>query len=153
MCARTRSSPKNRLFWKIGLIYLVMLLLVLTVLDIYVVWALKQEYFDTAFSQLESLSRLALSKPPESSASSDVAEWSRLLAQSGVRVTLIANDGKVLADSDENPARMENHRERPEIRTAFSAGSGRAVRYSATLKHDLVYIAKRFKLKNEDRLS
>jgi two-component system phosphate regulon sensor histidine kinase PhoR len=152
MYARARSSPKNRLFWKIGLVYLVMLLLVLIVLDTYVVRALKREYLDAAFSQLESLSRLALSKPPQSSASSDLAEWSGWLARSRIRITLIASNGKVLADSDENPDRMENHHERPEIRSAFSTGSGRALRYSATLKHDLVYLARRFELKSGEPL-
>jgi two-component system phosphate regulon sensor histidine kinase PhoR len=149
MCAHTRSSPQNRLFWKIWIIYLVMLLLVLAVLDIFVVRSLKREYLDAAFSQLESLSRLALTRPPQSSAPSEVAQWSRWLARSGVRITLISNDGKVLADSDENPERMENHRERPEVRDAFSTGSGRAVRYSKTLGHDLVYVAKRFELRTE----
>jgi two-component system phosphate regulon sensor histidine kinase PhoR len=75
-------------------------------------------------------------------------KWSNWVAQAGVRATLIASDGTVLADSDENPATMENHRERPEIRAAFATGSGRAVRYSATLKHPLVYFAQRFEMKS-----
>jgi two-component system phosphate regulon sensor histidine kinase PhoR len=148
MHSSLEPSTKNRLFWKIGLIYPVMLLLVLMVLDTYVVRALKREYVEAAISQLESISRLALSEPPRSSAPTDVAAWSKWLALSGVRITLIANDGKVLADSDENPARMENHRGRPEIRDAFAKGLGRSVRYSATLKHDLVYFARRFDMTN-----
>ena len=135
------SRPKNRLFWKIGFIYLLMLLVVLFVLDTYVVQALKREYLEAAFSQLESLSSLALTKPPQLS---ETTEWSRWLARSGVRVTIVMSDGTVLADTNENPAIMENHRERPEIRTAFENGSGRSMRYSATLRHDLVYYAQRF---------
>ncbi|MBP1609596.1 MAG: hypothetical protein H6Q04_1831, partial [Acidobacteria bacterium] len=148
----TLKKIKIRLFWKIGLVYLFMLLLVLILLDTYVVRALKREYLEAAFSQLESLSRVALAKPPESLANSELMSWATWLAKSGVRVTLVANDGKVLTDSDENPAIMENHHERPEIRTAFSLGSGRAVRYSATLNHDLVYFAQRFNLKSEPAL-
>src|SRR5690349_18309838 len=34
------------------------------------------------------------------------------------RVTLIAADGTVLADSAEDPAHMDNHLERPEVRQA-----------------------------------
>jgi len=138
---------RGRLFWKIGFVYLLMLLLVMIALDTYVVQALKREYLEAAFSQLESLSRLAQRKPPQSLESSEIKEWSGWLAQSGVRVTLVASDGTVLADSDEDPAKMENHRERPEIRTAFLSGSGRAVRYSSTLKYDLVYLAQRFTTK------
>jgi two-component system, OmpR family, phosphate regulon sensor histidine kinase PhoR len=133
--------PKNRLFWKIGLVYLLMLLVVLVVLDTYVVQALKREYQEAAFSQLESLANLALTRPPQLP---KAAEWSGWLANSGVRVTLVTADGTVLADTNENPAKMENHRERPEIRAAFSSGSGRAVRYSSTIRYELVYYAQRF---------
>jgi two-component system phosphate regulon sensor histidine kinase PhoR len=143
------EKPKSRLFWKIGFVYLLMLLVVLIILDIYVVQALKREYLEAAFSQLESLANLALTKPP---LLSEAAEWSEWLSHSGVRATLIANDGTVLADSAENTAKMENHGERPEIRTAFSSGSGRAVRSSATLKHDLVYYAQRFETKGSSQL-
>jgi two-component system, OmpR family, phosphate regulon sensor histidine kinase PhoR len=133
--------PKNRLFWKIGLVYLLMLLVVLVVLDTYVVQALKREYQEAAFSQLESLANLALTRPPQRT---EATEWSGWLANSGVRVTLVTADGTVLADTNENPAKMENHSERPEIRAAFSSGSGRAVRYSATIRYELVYYAQRF---------
>jgi two-component system, OmpR family, phosphate regulon sensor histidine kinase PhoR len=146
------KKPKDRLFWKFGLIYLLMLLLVLLILDAFVVRAMKIEYLEAAFSQLESLSHVALGKPPQSLDAPDLAEWSRWLAQSGVRVTLVENTGKVLADSEENPAIMENHSDRPEIMTALSAGSGRAKRHSATLKHDLVYFAQRFQINNEPPL-
>ena len=120
------KNAKNRLFWKVGLLYFLMLLLVLIILDTYVVRTLKREYLEGAFSQLESLSRIALQKPPQSLNAAELAEWACWWAQSGIRVTLIANDGTVLADSDEQPSKMENHRERPEIETAFSTGSGRA---------------------------
>jgi two-component system, OmpR family, phosphate regulon sensor histidine kinase PhoR len=146
------KKPKNRLFWKIGIVYLLMLLLVLICLDYYIVRTLKSEYLEAAFSQLESTSRVALQRPPQSMDSSNLKEWSSWLAHSGARVTLVAYDGKVLADSDENPVIMENHRERPEIMAAFSNGSGRAIRYSATLKHDLVYYALRFNLSGQPPL-
>ena len=67
--------------------------------------------------------------------------WSGWMGRSGARVTLIGVDGTVLADSEENPAKMDNHAGRPEIRDALEHGSGRAVRYSATLGHDLLYLA------------
>ena len=143
------KNVKNRLFWKVGLLNLLTLLLVLIILDIYVVQTLKREYQEGAFSQLESLSRVALQKPPQSLNAAELMEWAHGWARGGIRVTLVTNDGTVLADSDENPATMENHRERPEIRTALSAGSGRAVRYSTTLKRKLVYYAKRFDLNNQ----
>jgi two-component system, OmpR family, phosphate regulon sensor histidine kinase PhoR len=143
----TKSSAKNRLFWKIGSVYLFMLLLVLIVLDMYVVRALRQEYLAAAFSQLESLAHLALQKPPQTPDLSALREWAGWLSKSETRITVISENGTVLADSEDNPARMENHKDRKEIRAALSTstGSGRAVRYSATLGHDLVYLAQRFR--------
>ena len=40
---------------------------------------------------------------------------------------------------------LENHLDRPEVRAAFAGGSGRALRYSATLKTDMLYVARSFR--------
>lgn len=60
-----------------------------------------------------------------------------------VRVTIIAPDGTVLADSQEDPARMENHSHRPEVARARTAGSAHSVRFSTTLGLDMLYVAVR----------
>lgn len=139
---------KNRLFWKIGFLHLLILLLVLAVVDTYVVRALKKEFLSAAYSQLESLIHLAETNPPQSFEAPQLKEWTRWCGQSGARVMLVAGNGKVLADSVENPLGMENHLPRSEIREAFLKGSGRAVRRSPTLKVDLVYLAQRYEFKN-----
>jgi two-component system phosphate regulon sensor histidine kinase PhoR len=139
---------KNRLFWKIGLLNLLLIVLVLAAVDSYVVRALQGEFLDAAFAQLDSLMRLALAIPPQSSDESQIKEWTGKFGQSRVRVTLIAETGRVLADSVENSAKMENHLPRPEVREALLKGSGRAVRRSPTLKYDFVYLAKRYQPKN-----
>src|SRR3954466_13385360 len=62
----------------------------------------------------------------------------------GARVTFIAADGRVVGDSAETldgVAAMENHRDRPEVVAAGASGLGRARRYSATLKIDMLYVA------------
>ncbi len=143
---------KNRLFWKLGLIYLLMLLLVIGALGIYVVQALKKEYLDAAYTQLDSISRIALARSPSLSDSAAIQDWADWLSQSGIRVTLISEGGIVLADSEEDPGMMENHGTRPEIRKAFLNGTGRAVRYSKTLGYDLVYLAKRYDYDTEKSL-
>ena len=62
---------------------------------------------------------------------------------SQVRFTVIAADGRVLADSDELPENMENHAGRPEVVLAQAGGEGRSRRYSATLAKETVYVAVR----------
>ena len=62
--------------------------------------------------------------------------WADLL---GARVTLLGADGSVLGDSHDDPARMENHLDRPEVQQALATGRGTSIRYSATLGYDMVY--------------
>lgn len=132
---------RQRLFWKLGLAYLLLLLAVVAAVDMYVVRSLRQESLDTSFAQLDALSHLAQSQPPPLSDISGLKKWVAWMAQSSVRTTVIVRDGTVLADSDEDPAKMENHSDRPEIRDAFAKGVGRAVRFSPTLGYDFVYLA------------
>ncbi|MFA5356640.1 MAG: ATP-binding protein [Candidatus Omnitrophota bacterium] len=60
------------------------------------------------------------------------------------RVTVINTGGEVFFDSDmplEELPNMENHAGRPEIRSAFEDGAGAQIRYSSTLKIDMLYVA------------
>jgi two-component system phosphate regulon sensor histidine kinase PhoR len=59
------------------------------------------------------------------------------------RVTVIDIEGKVLADSNEDPEQMENHStpDRKEILNAIKGDIGYSVRYSSTLKKDTMYVA------------
>ncbi|ACT00175.1 two-component system histidine kinase PnpS [Paenibacillus sp. JDR-2] len=67
------------------------------------------------------------------------AETLRTYADS--RVTFIAGDGTVLGDSDHAPETMDNHSKRVEVVEAHKDGIGRAIRYSDTLKENLLYVA------------
>jgi two-component system, OmpR family, phosphate regulon sensor histidine kinase PhoR len=58
------------------------------------------------------------------------------------RVTVIAPDGQVIADNESNPSQMDNHGGRPEVRAAFSTGTGSAVRPSATMGVPFLYVAR-----------
>jgi two-component system, OmpR family, phosphate regulon sensor histidine kinase PhoR len=62
----------------------------------------------------------------------------------GERVTVIAPDGRVLADSAASDAALDaldNHGDRPEVRAALRDGRGVAKRHSATVDQDLLYSA------------
>jgi len=61
--------------------------------------------------------------------------------QTATRFTIIRRDGTVVADSDEDPALMSNHANRPEVVEAIAGGTGEATRLSATLGEQLIYIA------------
>ena len=59
------------------------------------------------------------------------------------RVTWVGADGAVLWDNREDPARMENHADRPEVHEALMLGKGHAARYSDTLSQKTLYYALR----------
>ncbi len=60
---------------------------------------------------------------------------------SNTRITVVLPTGEVIGDTYARVETMENHRERPEIRQAFSGKKGVAIRYSSTLDKTMMYIA------------
>jgi two-component system phosphate regulon sensor histidine kinase PhoR len=58
-----------------------------------------------------------------------------------LRVTLIAGDGTVLADSSRDVAGMENHAQRPEVVAALTGSTGVASRVSASVGVEFRYVA------------
>jgi two-component system, OmpR family, phosphate regulon sensor histidine kinase PhoR len=62
-----------------------------------------------------------------------------------LRYTVIKLDGNVLADSGSDPARMDNHAHRPEVRDALSGKEGQSLRYSNTIKEDMLYLSRPFR--------
>ncbi len=57
------------------------------------------------------------------------------------RVTVILPDGRVVGDSEEIPANMDNHRNREEVLNALSGRIGMSIRHSDTLKKNMMYMA------------
>jgi two-component system phosphate regulon sensor histidine kinase PhoR len=57
------------------------------------------------------------------------------------RLTIITPSGKVVGDSDEDPAKMDSHFDRPEIQEALRTGSGSSARFSPTLGKRMMYVA------------
>ncbi len=140
------------LFWKLGFAFFALLIAVLLPVDFYAERALRRNYERAGFEQLASIARIALAIPPEPSAlppspsedSPALREWVAKMAASGVRVTVIASDGKVLGDSQSNIQTMENHADRPEIRDAFAKGDGQSSRHSVSVDKNLLYYAVRY---------
>jgi two-component system phosphate regulon sensor histidine kinase PhoR len=68
----------------------------------------------------------------------------RVARPTSARVTLIAADGRVVGESERGSAelaRLENHRDRPEVQAALGGRVGRDLRRSATLDAPLLYVA------------
>ena len=67
----------------------------------------------------------------------------RIAREADARVTIIASDGRVLADSERADTldQLDNHGDRPEVREARERGVGRATRRSATTSQSMRYVA------------
>ncbi len=113
-------------------------------------WALLPGLFEaSAARQLEEtlaiLTPLTTAEVEAARTPAELEAWARnVCGGSALRLTLIAADGKVLADSARTPEevlRMENHAGRPEVVEARAGGQGSSVRQSATTGRTYVYAA------------
>lgn len=71
----------------------------------------------------------------------DQARVRELAKAADARLTIVASDGRVLADSEADPAHMENHLNRPELREALRGKVSSITRSSKTLGVDFLYLA------------
>jgi len=72
-------------------------------------------------------------------------DFDRFVAQAAgktfLRVTIIDEDGNVIAESDADKTTMENHSGRVEVMQAMTQPYGVAIRYSNTIQTDFIYVA------------
>ena len=132
---------KSRIFFKLLLSFLLVILIATFLVDLVVMRGWEKSYTDQVAQGLEEKARLvgahARNLPPDAlQALGDGAA-----GQAHARVTLIAPDGRVLADSEADPSRMENHATRPEFATALQGRTGQSTRWSSTLRTDFLYVA------------
>ncbi|MCL1975369.1 MAG: ATP-binding protein [Firmicutes bacterium] len=80
----------------------------------------------------------------------DNTDFASFVKTSGdMRISIIASDGKVLADSRPlDIASLENHLNRPEVQAAASGSPEAFIRYSDSLGVDMIYYA--LKIANDD---
>ncbi len=140
------SVIRSRFFWKLYATYALLVLATITIVGALVDHQMGQALLDEVTMSLRD--RTLLIEPfagrsfAAGIADHTKTEIARLGERTAVRITLIAPDGTVLADSEQNPAAMDNHADRPEVRAAASAPFGMAQRYSHTLQQDMLYMAR-----------
>ncbi len=107
-------------------------------------WALRALYYDTnRFALTETVQALANGLDSETLGSGTRAQEYCVRASRGTsfRITLISPDGTVLGDSRAEPAEMDNHGSRPEVRSALDGNPSFSLRRSATVGVDMLYVA------------
>ena len=138
------NKPIRRgLFRRIFILYFIIMLLAVLLVQVYVADTVRESYINDLKETLLIQATLISRNQPFKQKSSLDDLCKQLKEEIGSRVTIIGLDGKVLGDSDAASSRMENHSLRPEIQRAEMDGTGMAIRFSDTVKHDFLYVAKK----------
>lgn len=100
----------------------------------------KQSRFETLTSRLNAYNEI-IEQAYSNGHYGDILSW----LPSDLRVTIIADSGEVLEDTDaENISNMESHSTRPELQEARFHPYGTNIRTSQTLDREMVYYARYF---------
>ena len=131
--------------WRIASAYIALIVSTLALLSLVFVQLLRTTYLRTLEVGLAGQARLVAGitgDPPPTAPSAALATTvNQLHDQLGARVTLIAADGTVWADSFEPPAANGNLLDRPEVRDALTLGQGANERHSVSTGDEMFYVA------------
>jgi two-component system phosphate regulon sensor histidine kinase PhoR len=136
---------RSRLVWRVYPPYLVVCLLGLLVVSLLVGQRFHRFYLDRVAVDLAARAEFFAQSVDEELALGQADDLQHLAQRLGratnTRLTVIDERGVVLADSEHDPATMENHRGRPEVDAALAGQPGRDVRRSPTLGIAMMYAA------------
>jgi len=136
---------KLRLLWHLYPAFLVITLVAILAVTWYVSSALRQFHIVQTEKNLTARANLIIDQVQDDLTRGNAFNLDELSKRLGkkteTRITIILNDGKVLADSRENPQRMDNHARRPEVAAALSGSKGVSTRFSRTLQQNQMYVA------------
>lgn len=133
------------LLWQLGAALVIVQIVVAVAFGFYTYARLLRFHHEQSLSELQRLTPLVSARCAGALKDADAQELARLVksvsAVAGARITVIAPDGRVLADSEADPAVMDNHATRPEVMEALSHGQGSQIRFSHTVNADMLYFA------------
>jgi two-component system, OmpR family, phosphate regulon sensor histidine kinase PhoR len=132
---------KNRIFFKLLAVFLIVIAATAAILDVMLGSAWEASLRAEIERNLTQKTLLFAHRVETDRAHSltEIAAQEGLAA--GARATIIDASGKVLADSESNPANMENHATRKEFAAALAGQTGESERRSATLGIPFLYVA------------
>ncbi|MBN2543989.1 HAMP domain-containing protein [bacterium] len=136
---------KRSIFARIFSSYFLVILLLGVLVLLFTLRTIRNHYIDTLADDLKNLGYAIQLKVMPLYLEGDFDALDSLVKQLGssinTRITIVDTTGLVWADSEEDPAKMENHKSRPEISKALRGQTGRSMRFSETVKSDMLYIA------------
>ena len=132
----------RRLIWQIFIPFLAVTILAMAAVMAYAEKATRQFYEAQIRQELTRMARIVVIEIGDLAGSESVDGLCKQMGRDGeVRVTVIARSGQVLGDSQDAPADMANHADRPEFIQALATGLGSSSRPSPTLGINMMYVA------------
>lgn len=135
----------RRIFWQIYPGHLTITLLSLTAVFLISSRAMTRFYHQQTAESLGLQAVFIAEKVRDVFTANGTGELNRLAETLGnrtpARVTLVFPDGTVAGDSEMAREEMGNHRDRPEILAALAGHNGQSVRFSNTLRKNMMYVA------------
>jgi len=138
-------KKKRKIVWQLFPWYLSLVLIAFSAVIWYTRGSVYHFFLDRTRTNLEIQARLLETVFKNHLVTGDLDSIRHLCREFGrqapTRITVILPDGRVGGDSDQDPAAMERHLDRPEIVQAFQTGYGTAARYSRTIRREMMYVA------------
>ena len=138
-------NKRKKIIWQIFPSYVLITVLSLVAVSWYASKSLQQFYLDHQALDLRArallLEKLVIGHllPLDAAAIDSVCK--AMGKSTETRFTIILPSGLVVGDSIETPEKMDNHANRPEIKQAYIGETGRSIRYSNTLRQEMMYVA------------
>ncbi len=136
---------KRPLFRQSFLVLMLMMLIAIVPIAVFNTYNFKTFYYSETEEYLKESCILLKNVFPQSLASTDIAGIEKFAytasSETDMRVTIINENGLVLADSQNDPDSMNNHADRPEVSAALSGNYGSSTRNSATMSFEMMYSA------------
>ena len=143
----------RKIFLKFIFSYFIIIILLAVSMTIISFFTIKTAYINTVKNDLKNIDIALALDVKNYLINEEYVELDELIKNIGkeidTRITIINNEGEVVADSEEDPYSMENHNNRPEIIGAIEKGFGSSIRYSKTMKEEMIYIATPLKINGE----
>jgi two-component system phosphate regulon sensor histidine kinase PhoR len=136
---------KDMRFLKVFVSYLILVLLAIAVMDFFLTPKIKDIITKSIEDEMIGIAK-TIALMPGDGIESRVPEIAKQL---NMRVTLVDPSGGVIADSEADAKKMDNHLNRPEIEQARTEGQGKSTRFSVTLQESMLYVALPIREKNE----
>ncbi len=135
------ANVKNRIFFKLLAVLLIVIAATAAILDVMLASAWESS-LRTEIERNLTQKTVLFAHRVETDHAHSLDEIAAQEGQAaGARATIIDASGKVLADSEANPASMENHATRKEFAAALAGQTGENERLSASLGISFLYVA------------